>query len=120
MEMQHLLSNDLVDIDNDASNYWIPRFILEVRLNEMALSTFQLNYQMICRLQCHLQRSRPSISFFSIVYFSSIVFMFYNYYIFLFNFNLSNYGYYKALQVFNRYENLWLTNQIAVFFSLIT
>ena len=61
---------------------------------------------MICGLQCHLQRSRPSLSFFSIfiVYFHSIVFMLYNnYYIFLFNFNLSNHGYYKALQVFNRY-----------------
>ena len=31
-----------------------------------------------------------------------------------------NHGYYKALQVFNRYKNLWLTNQIAVFLLLVT
>ena len=65
MEMQNLLSNDLVDMDNDTINYWMPRFLLEVsKLNGLEYPPNSI-YQMICGLQHHLQQSRPGLSLFS-------------------------------------------------------
>ena len=66
LEMHMLLSNNIEEMNNECLNFWMPRFILEIRKkNGDEYPPPNSLYQMVCGLQRQVQKTRPQVIFFS-------------------------------------------------------